>query len=228
MSEETKVTILGEDQITIQVDEPKTDYVKVHYHVLPGCEPSACNHTIAYWKNKSVLDFNIPPTDVFPITTDAGTQTLKLSLGAGAHVFAYSTRSYDPAEYKQFISGFCAVGFVAPYDKAAADEEITCVNLELLEYDLETVTVNVRMPATYKPSTAGNWVGIWEDSFSYGVDPTAFAKVGHDKSEGVTIVNIELKRNQTYTVAYGMGGYSESGIDANARRTVAAILKFRR
>lgn len=227
MSTASELSVLAHDQICIEVDEPQTDYVKVRYHVLPGCRPSESGHVIGYWKNKNDMDFNIQPTGVYQVTSDAGTQTLELSLGAGSHVFAYATGKFDKNDYDKFKSSFCATGYVAPYD-IAKSSAVKAVHLELKEVDLESVSVNVTVLETYKPGTANNWVGIWEGDFSYGSAPVSFAKVKHDKSVGTTIINIELKRNQAYVIAYGMGGFQESGINADARKTVAATLKFKR
>ncbi len=188
--------------------------IGLSFNTLPGNNPSKFANSVYIWQNSNQIPWGSKPLNMQQVgtsTPDGDLQFKDLDVTVNSYIIGYAV---GPD-----VTNICASSFVPKIGDTSDKPVNQSLSISVVNIGANSLAIGYNALQGYAPSTAQNWLGLWESSSpSYTVEPQWKTEPDGDSPTGVAAFNnITIVRGGTYTVAYFMGP---------KQTTMAATLTF--
>lgn len=205
-------------QTVVGIKEYGGDFAAVSYATLPANQPKAYQNTVYLWEGTAIPWGTPPPQPPYskPLGSNAQSGSTIMSgitISATSYIFGYAVGA-DP-------SMICSSVIL---DAGGLVSSTSSVSLGVRFIGTESVTARYQVLPGYLPADCGNWVGLWKGTVSpyNSPQPLGTALVPNNTEGTVTVEDVPIAVNTTYTLIYFMGRPDQPAKNT----TAAAILTF--
>ena len=196
-------------QCSIAILDVAGDQVTVQYGGLSGNQPATFANFVGIWQG-SIIPFGSVPLARAPITLDqeTGSVVVDVTITASSYTAAYSLGDVP--------TNLCAAQRIDAAGQLGPPDAVT---IALNNIGPTSLSLTYETLPGYRPSSAGNWVGLWKgeiDPYDPGAAVATVPIKSDANADNVAIVTpIAIKT--TYTLVYFVGP---------SHNTAAATLTF--